>query len=1340
MKKICLFIVLFFSVLGIAHNFLRKQEFQIKAEKTREEEEEGKKTDQPDKFQRLHQGMRTRDGETGPGYDYGYKWNELRAAKRNSSARKRNAGGKTTSNGVIEWKERGPGNVPGRMRALFNVPGDLNNNTWLAGAATGGIWRTTNGGNSWSEQSGDFPALPISSFAANATASVIYAGTGEFVSSIYSAIGNGIFYSTDKGLTWTQIPSTNNNPDFSIITRLIVDPTDPNIIVATTVPHNLTTDATSSIMRSADGGATWSNVKEITGIFEQVVFTPGNFDIQYASQHGVGIWKSVNGGVTWNLASTNMSPSGRLEIAVSAVNPNKIFVSAEGPLSGTDSDLYTSSDAGISWSLVDVNFNGAAVDFFEGQGFYDNTIMCDPFNENRVYFGGVSLFRSTITSGSTQVDNFKMKEEGTPEFLFLQSFDNVEFDNNRLNVGDFANNIAVEVRFGPGQSQKAHRFTVPDNRTSNVGVNEYTYRDYVTVPFEVWDITNNKQLMVSFRDQNKNNTFDLATQYLTADGTDFLLNSREYIFISNVDYNASIPNSAMIQAGGHEHLLMYNFFPCLSPGATWNEDDLPNSKITIRNNPMTKLAASTVTAADGRGAFDGKNKSNQIDLTSGVHADHHFMVPVIISENQKTFKILLANDGGVFVTKVSATPGITEGDWIFKGLGLNTSQFYGADKKPGEEEYIGGMQDNGTRISPFGKPATASSNYVYGLGGDGFEVIWNSKDPNKIMGSTYNGQISRSLNGGSSWQASTNGVTPGVEFSFVTKLANSKDYPDRVFTVGTQGVYVSHDFGGTWQLTSIPEKLVVGSPMYLDVEVSRANPDIVWTGSGMNPGIRNLHVSINGGKTFSSTNNFTLVPLGNITKLASHPTQPNTAYALFSFANGPKILRTTDLGQTWADISGFGAGASSTNGFPDVAVFCLYVRPDNPNIIWAGTEIGIVESLDNGSSWALLDDFPNVSVWDMKGQDDQVVLATHGRGIWTALINQDQLVIRTPEIVASGTSPDKKLVLRIASTENFDSLQIYIGPSLSKRIQNINPGNIDTDFANISPGAKEIKIISFKGNIPCQSALYRMQHLDILPQKNSYSTFFKNLSDVTVDGLTLQSLPNSPPPLRSALQTDHNYSINKNYQVILRTPISVSSTLPVLFYSDIAIVEPFNDSVVVEATANGLDWTPLAQGYDATGSSLWETAYTNKSQGTKALFVKHEIDFGSKFSPGDVLLFRLRMISGETVTSWGWALDYISIQELPLAINPPYETNAFSVYPNPSNGPITIAYELKKTSAVSLEVLDIFGRRILSSDMGWQNSGLHKELVALESQSGGTYVVILHTTEGKMTRKILIHR
>ncbi len=1322
------------SFLSVSND---SEPFKINVETAKEN-----KTDKPDKFLEFHRGIRPREGDTGPAYGSTQKWNQLKLARQDNAARKKNGQSRTKSNGVVEWKERGPANVPGRARALYNIPGDAAENTWLVGSATGGIWKTTNGGESWSERSGAFNALPISSFDGDPQGNVIYAGTGELVSSIFSAVGDGIVKSVDQGQTWTPLVSTQSNPDFSIVTRLVVNPTNANEIVATTAQSDLQSTRTSSIMRSSDGGLNWTKAKQISGIFEQIVDTPGNFNVLYASENGVGVWKSTDAGSTWNLSASGMSSSGRIEIAVSPVNTSVLFASSVGVASGTNSDLYRSDDAGASWDLVEVVFNGATVDFHQGQGFYDNTILCDPFNVDHVYIGGVSLFRTSITSGSTVVDKYSIQEVNTTDFLFLQSFTDIPFDNQRLDVGLFASNPDVEIRFGTGKSQKAHRFLVPEGATSGVAVESFAYTDYVTVPFEVWDITNNQQLMVSFRDQNRNGQFDLVLPALqTTDAPN--IHSREYVYINKIDY-ADVADAGIAVAGGQEHQLAYNFFPALATGAVWNATALPDSKLLISNNPIEKLKATTVTVADGRSEFDNKNPSNQVNLNLGMHPDHHFLTTINVNSTNQTYRLLLANDGGVFVSKPSANPGTTNGDWFFRGNGLNTTQFYGADKAPGAERYIGGSQDNGTRISPL-TSASSTSPYTYAIGGDGFEVLWNSLDANKIMGTIYNGSIYRSLDGGQNWAQSTSGFTPSdTEFSFVTKLANSKNVPDRVFTVGSSGVYVSNNFGGTWTLSPIASELINTSPFYLDVEVSRANANIVWAGSGMvNTGAtRKLHVSVDGGATFAPTNNYTATTLGNITKLASHPTEPNTAYAVFSFAKGPKILRTTDLGQSWEDISGFGVGSSSTNGFPDVAVYCLYVHHNNPNVIWAGTEIGIVESIDNGDSWNLVEDFLNVSVWDMKGQDNEIVIATHGRGIWSAIMETSQLAA-APAIIASGTSPKEELVLRIELLETFESLVVKVdNATFTLDDEPMTAGIYDITLSGVTAGNKTVNITGFKSGAPYKSADKAIKQLDILPVKNSYSTVFASTTDFTLDGLSSSNFPGGTTSGWKALQTAHNYVTNKEYMALLRTPITVAASEAKIWYSDIAIIEPGKDYVILEATSNGIDWLPLNESYDAAfegdGNGAWLGAYSSASSGTMAMFVEHEVNILNTFAAGDLLLFRLRMVSDAQTTSWGWAVNYLYIQDVPTSTEKSLSESDLTVYPNPARSTAQLTYTLGSASEVTVSVISVSGNVVQQKNLGQKQVGIHQEQLDLEALKASTYIVVVQTNDGRKTTKVSV--
>jgi photosystem II stability/assembly factor-like uncharacterized protein len=1276
----------------------------------------------PEEFFKFHKEIRTPDGASSHAYKAGYRIREFEQAKTSALARKRS--GRMQSNGVVEWKERGPNNVPGRTRGLIVDPDDPAKNTWYAGSVGGGVWKTTDGGINWILITPDLPNLATTVLAmAESNHDIIYLGTGEGFGNLDGISGSGMFKSTDRGQNWFYLSSTSN---FGDINRAIVDPANADVVVVAT---------NSGIYRTVNGGTSWAKVSARTPI-QDLKSTPGNFLVQYATQNGVGVIKSTDGGQNWSLSASGMNPSGRIEIDISPVNTNRIIASAQGTVAGTESDLYVSDNSGSNWTVVNVSFNNSAVDFLGGQGWYDNTIACDPFNANIVYFGGVNLFRVDIQSGTSSISSYDVEEDNTT-FLTLVNF-GADYYDGRLEVGSFAD-ANVEIRFGNGRSQKAHRFLVPEGASSGVPDENYSYVDYVEVPFEVWDITNNQQLMVSFRDQDRNGQFNLR---LSSTEGDALTQSREYLFVNNVSY-AENPNSSIAVSGGQKHNEMYFVWPVLAAGKIW-PDDIAESVLRFSLTSIPKRNASTITVSDAYGQFDSKNRFN--NYGTDLHPDQHNLVMIPMSGN--TYKILNANDGGVFISNTSSTPGIDNGDWSMRGRTYNTSQFYGADKRPGFDEYIGGMQDNGTWKSPANQSATNSTNYLFNIGGDGFEVIWNNLDDQKVIGGSQGNNFRRSTNGGSSWTAATNGL-PEDGHPFISKLANSRDNPDRIYTLSSAGVFYSTNFGASWTLTPITQKWG-GSTSLMDVEVSRANADIVWAGSGMNA-TRSIHVSINAGISFSPTNNSPLIS-GGITKLASHPSEPNTAYVLFSQAGNPKILRTEDLGQTWEDISGFSNGEVSANGFPDVAVYCLYVRPDNPDIIWAGTEIGIVESQDNGQSWALIEDFPSVSVWDMKGQDDQVVIATHGRGIWTATIEAEQISARTPEVIASGTSPKEKLALKVKVEETFDKLEFYDNAVLLGSIPNVTASELIVEIGNLIPGNKSIKMIAYKGSSPYHSKSYNINHLDILTIEDSYGTYFSTLSDVTPAGFSLQSFPGAPVSERRIAQTSHPYTANQNHSILFRHPVRVAEENALIEYEDIAIIEPglegaafgtadFKDFVVVEATKNGLDWIALADGYDARKNSNWLNAFSSSTPGSKSMLQKHTLDLSNTFNAGDTLLIRYRLFSNASVNGWGSAVNYFLIQQAPTGLEQDADkSEVLSIFPNPASTEITIRFSLLKPGPVSIEIIDGTGKRLQQNSLGIQSSGAKEFKMSVTDIREGNHLIRLKTPNGNKVSKIMIIR
>ncbi len=949
---------------------LRKQEI---AKKRVRKQQGYAKMDQPNEFAKYHGSIRTREGRSAPEYTANYKLRTLALARKH--AQQFHANAKTQQ---LNWIERGPGNVPGRTRGVLVDPADTDANTWLVGSVSGGIWKTTDAGQSWTNKTPDLPNLSTSTLATSAAApNIIYAGTGEGFFNTDAVAGDGIFKSIDRGETWTQLSNTVHNTYFGYVNRIVVDPNNPDIVIACTQSSEGADENGNSsfIARSVDGGNTWAEIYASKHRIQHIVVKPENFNIQYATVNSQGILKSVDAGQTWSMSSAGLTSRGRIELAISPVNPSYVYASAQGTLSGNRSDLFLSTDEGANWRLVRGENSSTNVDWLAGQGWYNNTIIAHPYDENIVYVGGVNLWKITVDTTQDFSNTYSFGQvtgvDLPSDLFFLVEF--VTGSGNRtVSLGEAAlgNFSTIEIRAGSGRSQRAHRFTV-NGQGSGVAIGDYQYADYVDVPFEVWDTDNNRQLMISFRDQQEDGGYELSQQ------------GREYISISTLDYNPSTPNENIAKNGGLQHEMMYFVWPRLNQGQTWDSNNLPSLFLRINwlgEKNLPGRGGITENMTDAYQEFSKKNSG----FISQQHPDHHNLVAIKVNQAAETFKILNANDGGIFISNTSTNPGFNDGDWQPTANGYNTTQFYGADKKPGANEYIGGAQDNGTWRSPTSQIAGSNSDYVFSISGDGFEVLWHSRDANKIIGSKQNNGFFRTLNGGITWQSAVNGLQN--DGPFISRLANARANPDLIFAIGRSGVYRSEDFGGRWTLAAIPSRWNAS-----DIEVSEANTNIVWGGGGMSQTL-NLFVSTDAGLTFNATKNFTN-DFGNISAIGTHPTQANTAYALFSFANSPKVLRTTDLGQSWEDISGFSTNTydsgTSSNGFPDVAVYSLLVMPHDTNMIWVGSEIGIIESTDNGQTWALQNsNLPSVSVWELKIQDQEVIAATHGRGIWSVQVDE----------------------------------------------------------------------------------------------------------------------------------------------------------------------------------------------------------------------------------------------------------------------------------------------------------------------------------------------------------------
>jgi len=611
-------------LLSIANSFTDVKPLLVKkqqlTEKVNEEFEESK-SDSPGKYEEYFIERITMVGKESHGYSPGYRVRELQKLSNNNF--------RTQGVKAILWDERGPSNVPGRTRGLIILPGDPTGNSWIVGSAGGGIWKTTDSGGSWVNKTPDLTNLATSVIALSASnPNIIYAGTGEGFFHSGSITGDGIFKSTDAGETWMQLSSTAGDVKFQNINSIIVDPQNPDIVLTCS---NGFPPFTSDILKSSDGGTTWTVVFSGFARIQQVIADPTNFNIQYAAINNEGsskgIIKSTDAGDTWSIIGNGILADGRVSITISPVNTQRLFAVAESRLNAPPnftpgdpkpSEIFLSDDGGVNWLVIGEQDGSKSPDWLGGLGWYANTIQAHPFDADIVYTGGVDMYKATIVAGTIEKlpQLLGVQEIGTQVFMsFINSGlsqlggglgtgeewykDNAGFPTDR-EATDFR---AVEIRFGPGKSQKAHRFIVdPNDGTANdggagVGPLGYLYQDYVDVPFEVWDIDNNQQLMVSFRDQEREGKWNLIER-----DPNNPVPGREYIMVSPVTY-ALTKDPNIAKDGGQAYKLIYSMWPTLTAGAVFDPATLPDSKLFINYGPLIVQKSTNVRVNNSGGVF-----------------------------------------------------------------------------------------------------------------------------------------------------------------------------------------------------------------------------------------------------------------------------------------------------------------------------------------------------------------------------------------------------------------------------------------------------------------------------------------------------------------------------------------------------------------------------------------------------------------------------------------------------------------------------------------------------------------------------------------------------------------
>jgi len=336
--------------------------------------------------------------------------------------------------GGLKWRMVGPFRA-GRVNAVTGVAGQPS--TFYFGSVGGGVWRSTNAGRTWNPI---FDSQNVASIGAIAVApsnpQIIYVGTGEADMRDSIQFGDGMYKTADGGKSWTHIGLETTRQ----IGRVIVNPRDPNTVYVAALGHVYGPHADRGVYKSTDGGATWQKILykgDSVGAID-IAFDPSNAQTIYAAMWAVrrppwfiyapangpgsGLFKSTDAGRTWSPLTKGLPTEGlgRMGIAISAANPKRIYIVADAKEGG----LFRSEDAGATFTRV------SGDNRVWTRGWYFEKVTADPTNPDVVYVPNTGVYKS-VDGGKTWGAPMKASPGGDDYHMVWISPD----DTNRMIIG-----------------------------------------------------------------------------------------------------------------------------------------------------------------------------------------------------------------------------------------------------------------------------------------------------------------------------------------------------------------------------------------------------------------------------------------------------------------------------------------------------------------------------------------------------------------------------------------------------------------------------------------------------------------------------------------------------------------------------------------------------------------------------------------------------------------------------------------------------------------------------------------------------------------------------------------
>jgi len=916
----------------------------------------------------------------------------------------------------FRFRSIGPASMGGRLDDIEVSLSDPN--VIYIGYAVGGVFKSIDNGTSFKPVFQAYGTASIGDIAIHPTnPDIVYVGTGEPNNRQTASFGDGIYKSTDGGKTFTHLGLA----ETQTIARIVIDPRNPEVVYVASPGHLFGPSPDRGVYKTTDGGKTWNKVKYIdenTG-FTDIALDPSNPNIVYAASYqrrrtsccfngggpGSALWKSEDAGRTWNKLTDGL-PSGeygRIALAVSASNPNIVYVQIEAGESGTPLSRGGVAAPGENPTENPAGGGGGGGG---GRGGFD---WCNNGGPGRGFGGGRGGGGATEAQTPPKLDPakggvFRSDNKGR-SFTLVSNCDARPMYFSQLRI-DPQNPNAIYVAGLPVAKSLdgGKTFATLDEAGGN-GSPAHVDQHAIWV-----DPRNSKHLMIG-NDGGLDITYDQGKSW---------------------DFVATMATGlAYVVTADNER--PYNVYTGLQDNNSWG-------------GPSSKRGRGGINNMDWFGICGGDG------FYTAVNVDHPNIV-YCESQDGNTSRYDL-NTGQTMSIKPSAGPAT---QLAGSPAGARDAVACVDGRAPGGRGGGGGGGRGGAR-----------KNVINAEPGDQYRFNWNTP----LILSPHNpdivylggNRLFKSYDRGTSWVASPD-LTKRVDRCGVTVMG----------VAGDKAQLSKND--GLSQYSTI-----------IAVSESSVMPGVVWAGTDDG----NLQLSRDGGLTFTEVGkNIHGLPQNALTsddpfwisRIDASHFDAGTAYVSIDGHRSddlhPYVFVTRDYGRTFQNI---------TNDLPAYGnVQVVREDPKNKNLLFVGTEFGLYVSTNGGARWEkFMNDYPTVRTDDIliHPRDGDLIVATHGRSIWIAdditPLEQFTPSVQSETAYLFSPRPAVAYINDITNNPYVGGQKVFVG-------ENAPRGTAIDYYLNAPATSVTISVLDAQGrtlcttNAPADAGIHRVQWTLVAP-------------------------------------------------------------------------------------------------------------------------------------------------------------------------------------------------------------------------------------------------------------------